>query len=120
MELTCVKRVYYQCNERRMKMRLDKQTKQFLISDYRAGFSSKEIADRANNAGLETAHGKPFKTGTVSYWLRKYGFHQRRRSKALDTVTLNTNDGLADSILEIMTTKLSDNLKRKLINVLVS
>lgn len=102
-------------------MKLSKQTKQFLLDAYRSGDKALDIATSANKSGLTTPQGKAFTAHTALYWLRKSGIRQRtwtRRTVEKSTVT--RGDTLADAVLEIMTTKLSERMKKKLISVLVS
>lgn len=103
-------------------MKLSKQTKQFLINQYRSGHKSEEISDSANKAGFTTPQGKAFTSHTALYWLRKSGIRQRGWTKRTTETktTHNRGDTLADAVLEIMTTKLSESMKKKLISVLVS
>lgn len=102
-------------------MKLQKQTKQFLLAEFHAGSKALDISASANRAGHTTPQGKSFTPATALYWLRKSGIRQRKWTRrTVEKSTVTRGETLADAVLEIMTTKLSERMKKKLISVLVS
>jgi len=96
---------------------------QTILKAYKSGMKLKDITKQINDSGFVTKEGKPFRTSHISFIANRNGLRRyktnitrvvSRRPKAVEV----KKSTLSDSIIEIATSNLNEDIKTRLIKLL--